>query len=174
MVTLIVAMDEERLIGRGDQLPWRLPGELKLFRDVTMGNTLIMGRKTWLTLPGHDERPRLDGRVNFVVTRRPSEWAKQVGGKQHPVEGPHFVDTIELAFSQGRRNFPEFAGKFFIMGGRQIYELALRRNLVDRLRITHVPGKHIGDVYLPPIGPEWTPTAEQNHEHFRIVDYRKS
>ena len=67
MVTLIVAMDEGGLIGRGAELPWHLPEDLRQFRARTMGHVIVMGRTTWQTLPTHERgKPYLDGRVNFI------------------------------------------------------------------------------------------------------------
>ncbi|MCD4825371.1 MAG: dihydrofolate reductase [Phycisphaerae bacterium] len=171
MNTLLVAMDEEHLIGRGDELPWKLPEDLRLFRKRTMGNTLIMGRKTWQSLPG--DKPYLDGRINFVITYEPDRWREELGDKIHPTFGPHFADTIELAISTAHRQFPEFVSEFFIVGGRRIYELAMRRNLVDRMFITHVKGKHIGDVYFPDIGDEWVGRSEHQTDDFEIMEYVK-
>lgn len=166
-------MDENRLIGRGDELPWHLPGDLKRFRRRTMGHTLIMGRKTWQHLP--TKQPYLDGRVNFVITYEPQKWASQIEGKTHDPEGPHFVDTIELAIATAQREFPEYVGEIFIVGGRQIYDIALRRNLVDRMIITHVAGKHIGDVYFPEFGSEWVGRNESKtkNKDYEIIEYVK-
>lgn len=171
MNTLIVAMDEDHLIGRGLEIPWRLPEDMKLFRQRTMGQTLIMGRTTWQTLPKFDERPYLDGRVNFVVTRKPADWQARVAANVANPEGPHFVDTIELAISRARREFPEFVQEIFILGGRQIYELALRRNLVDRMIISHVHGKHIGDVRFPEFSGEWIGRDLEQFDDFHVVEY---
>lgn len=171
MITLVAAMDEDRLIGRGTELPWHVPEDLRLFRKRTMGGTLIMGRATWQHLPGNTAY--LDGRVNFVVTRSPTERQANVerNGRFDTTCGPHFVDTIELAVSRARREFPEYVGEFFLIGGREIYELALRRNLVDRMVITHVAGKHMGDVYFPDFGGEWVGRSELEGEGFEIIEY---
>jgi dihydrofolate reductase len=175
MNTLIVAMDDDRLIGRGDELPWHLPEDLKAFRTRTLGRTVIMGRATWQSLPTYPDRPYLDGRVNMVITRAADRYNKDLAdaGARVDPEGPWFVPTIELAISTARRRFPEFVEEFIIMGGRQIYELALRRDLVDRMIITHVHGKHIGDVYFPEIPPAWTESDRQPHEGFDVVTYEK-
>lgn len=165
-------MDEDGLIGRGNELPWHLPEELDHFRRTTLGGAVIFGRATWESMT--DKPPRLDGRVNFVVTRKPADWqAKLANAGFDPTFGPHFVDTIELAITRAKREFPEYVENVFLLGGRQIYELALRRNLIERMLISHVKGKHIGDVYFPPIGPEWTPRTVSRYKTFDVVEYTK-
>ncbi len=166
-------MDEDRLIGRGNDLPWRLPEEMEHFRATTMGSVVILGRATWESMTG--DLPYLDGRINFVVTRKPAYWqAKVAAAGFDPTFGPHFVDTIELAAIRAKREFPEYVEHIFLAGGRQLYELALRRNLIETMLISHVKGKHIGDVYFPPITPEWTAKTVSTHNTFDVVEYTKS
>jgi dihydrofolate reductase len=176
MNTLIVAMDEDGLIGRGDELPWQLPGDLKAFRALTVGKTVIMGRATWQSLPTYPDRPYLDGRVNMVITRAADRYTQDLAaaGMQTDPEGPWFAPTIEVAISTARRRFPEFVDEFIIMGGRQIYELALRRDLVDRMIITHVHGKHMGDVYFPEIPAGWQEVDRQAHDDYDVATYEKA
>ncbi len=175
MITLIAAMDEIRVIGLGDELPWQLPGDLKHFRRVTMGHVVIMGRKTWQSIakrfPG---RPYLDGRVNYVVTREPGRWKAEVGLACDEVAGPHFVETLELAVSTARRLFPDFPEEYFLIGGRDMYDIALRRNLPGRMIISHVHGKHDGDVLFPKFGPVWKVGPAEKHEGFDVVEYTRA
>jgi dihydrofolate reductase len=166
MITLIAAMDDDHLIGRGETMPWHEPEDLKHFRRTTMGHTVIMGRHTW---EGFADGQVLDGRVTFVVTRKPADWAEKVPPADP--QGPHFVDTIELAIRRARREFPEYVEEFFIAGGRQIYELALRRNLIDRMLISHIHGPHMGDVYFPQIPEEWIGRSVQQYKTFEILEY---
>jgi dihydrofolate reductase len=172
MITLIAAMDEDRLVGRGNELPWRLPEEMEHFRRTTLGSAVVLGRVTWESMT--EKHPFLDGRVNFVVTRSPAHWREKLADAGFdPTFGPHFVDTIELAITRAKREFPEYVENVFLLGGRQLYELALRRNLVERMVISHVKGRHIGDVYFPPIGPEWTGKTVSKHKTFDVVEYTK-
>jgi dihydrofolate reductase len=173
MITLIAAMDEDRLIGRGSELPWRLPEEMKHFRQTTMGSAVIMGRATWQSMTG--KRPYLEGRVNFVVTHRPEEWRKKLADAGFDKTfGPHFVDTIELAVARAKREFPEFVENIFILGGEQIFKLALRRNLAERMILSHVKGKHIGDVCFPPFGSEWQGRTVRKAKDFDVVEYTRA
>lgn len=169
MITLLVAMDEDRLIGDDNELPWRLPEDLKLFRQRTMGNTIIMGRKTWESLP----KERLDGRVNIVITRDPEKYKAAVEDFD-PVEGPHFISTVELALSTANREFPEYVEDIFIIGGEQLYDLVLRKNMVEKMIISHVHGKHMGDKYFPQFGPVWKVSPAEAHEGFDVVEYTRA
>ena len=177
MLSLIVAMDEEGLIGQSDSLPWDIPEEIRYFRQTTMGHTVIMGRVTWeLLTKAASGNPYLDGRVNFVVTRSPAKWQSEISQEKgfDKTFGPHFVDTVELGVTRARREFPEFVEEIFILGGRQIYEFALRRNLIDRMIISHVRGKHIGDVYFPPFGDEWVGRSLKDAKNFEVIEYVKA
>ena len=176
MLSLIAAMDEEGLIGQGDSLPWDLSEEVRHFRKTTMGHTVIMGRVTWelLTKAGSG-KPYLDGRVNFVVTRSQAEWQLEISEEKgfDKTFGPHFVDTVELGVTRAMREFPEFVEEIFILGGREIYELVLRRNLIGRMIISHVQGKHMGDVYFPPFGDEWVGRSLKTAKKFEVIEYVK-
>jgi dihydrofolate reductase len=166
MINLIAALDEDGLIGQGAGMPWNLPEDLQHFRRTTMDHTVILGRKTWEGFAG---RSVLDGRVNFVVTRQPALWAERVAASDP--EGPHFVDTIELAVRTAKRRFPEFVEEVFICGGRELYELALRRGLVERMILSHVKGRHIGDVRFPPFGDHWQGKTLAEYDGFTVVEY---
>lgn len=174
MITLIAAMDEIRVIGRGDELPWQLPGDLKHFRETTMDHVVIMGRKTWQSIAARfPDRPYLEGRVNYVVTHAPDRWAAEVVGKTDKIFGPHFVTTLELAVSTARRQSPDFPEDLFLIGGESMFDLALRRNLADRMIISHVEGKHDGDVLFPKFGPVWKVGQPEKHEGFEVIEYTK-
>jgi len=126
-IILIVAMAENRVIGKDNTIPWTIPGEQTRFKQITMGHPLIMGRKTWQSI-GHP----LPGRRNIVVTRNPSF--------HYPgVEVVHSLD-------QGL-DVCKFESKVFIIGGEQIFELALP--LADTLILTILPETIVGDTYFP-------------------------
>lgn len=114
-LSLIVAMDENGLIGRNGDLPWRLPNDLKHFKATTMGKTMLMGRKTWESLG----RP-LPGRENWVVSRRPG----------YQTEGARRFESIDDALAS------HVAGELMVIGGAQIYEQALP--LADKIYLTRV------------------------------------
>lgn len=130
-LSIIVAVAENGVIGRGGGLPWRLPDDLRRFKELTMGKPVIMGRRTWESLGR-----ALPGRRNLVVSRMPGYSAR----------------GAEIAFSlpdalRRTTNEPEV----FVMGGAQLYAEALP--LADRLYLTRVHAAVDGDVLFP----EWRP-----------------
>ena len=139
MLSLIVAISENHVIGREGQLPWHLSADLKRFKKLTMGHHIVMGRKTYDSIGR-----QLPGRTSVVLTRQ-TDWA---------VEGVLTASDLETAL--------ELAGddeEVFVIGGSQIYQLALP--LVDRLYVTRVQASVSGDTYFPEITSEqWQ--LEQN------------
>ena len=196
MVTLLVAMDEAGLIGDGNRLPWRLPGDLKAFRLRTLGGVVLMGRKTWQSLPKWRERPYLDGRLNVVVTSEPARWRAEFAEATTEAEGPIFVESIQACLEAARAWWLDQArqeggeskrlslgvlGDVFVIGGRTIYRQALEAGLVDRMFITHVTGTHKGDVFFPAfdtLGEQWVgrpenPKAAAKNPDYQLFEYVK-
>lgn len=130
-ISLIAAMAENGVIGRGGQLPWRLKADLTRFKQLTMGHSVIMGRKTWESIG----RP-LPGRRMIVVTR-------QVG---YGAEGIEVASSLEAALEAARAAGDEEA---FVIGGADIYRQALP--LVDRLYMTLVLAEVEGDTKFPAV-----------------------
>ncbi|WP_417460125.1 dihydrofolate reductase [Kordiimonas sp.] len=143
MISMIVAMGENRLIGRDNDLPWHIPADLKFFKATTMGKPMIMGRKTFDSIG----RP-LPGRRTIVVTRNP-DWACE------GVEvASSLYDALKLA---------EGADEVMIVGGAQIYAQALAE--ADRLYVTEVALSLEGDAYFPEINDaEWGVVSRENHQ----------
>ncbi|WP_347331515.1 dihydrofolate reductase [Marinimicrobium locisalis] len=131
-VSLIVAAARNGVIGRNNELPWRLPEDLKYFKSVTMGKPVIMGRKTHESIG----RP-LPGRLNIVISRRPQT-----------SESPNlrWVDSIEAALALVRQEQPDLA-EVIIMGGEEIYRQSLP--LADRVYLTRVEANVEGDAFFP-------------------------
>lgn len=126
-------MDENRLIGKDNDLPWkRIPDDMKLFARKTTGNVVIMGRKTWESIPTK-YRP-LPDRENIVLSRDESF-------HDAPIISSGLENAIQLGLGFGK--------DVFIIGGAQIYAQALP--LVDRLYISHIKGTFEGDTYFPEI-----------------------
>jgi len=149
---ILVAMTENRVIGREGGLPWRLPEDLRLFRKVTMGCSLIMGRKTFQSLDGP-----LDGRENIVVSR------KLPSGQGYRV-CPGFQEALALGEELGR--------KIFIIGGVGIFREALP--IADVLAVSWVKGEYPGDVFFPGIDfSAWEVFEETPYPGFRHVCYRR-
>jgi dihydrofolate reductase len=146
IISLVVAMDEKGVIGRDGGLPWRLPDDMRWFREVTMGKPVIMGRKTYETIPARF-RP-LAERHNIVVTRN----------REYEVEGVTVVHSVEEALAAAGD-----VAEIIIGGGAEIYDAFLVT--ADRLYITQVEGEFTGDAYFPQFNRnEWKETYAQTHE----------
>lgn len=129
-ISLIWAMDENRLIGVENRLPWKLPADMRWFRRHTLGKPIIMGRKTFDSFGG---KP-LPERLNIVVTR--------AAGYQAP--GAVVVHSIEAALAAAAG-----VAEVMVIGGASFYEQMLPR--ADRLYITQVHGRFTGDAWFPPL-----------------------
>lgn len=162
IVTLVVGIAENGVIGRDGGLPWRLSTDMKRFKATTTGKPVIMGRKTWDSLP---KRP-LPERHNIVITRDPAhvgEGATVVGS---------LADALETARADG-------AAEACVIGGGEIYAQALPA--ADRLDVTHVLAAIDGDTRFPPIDPEtWyivsqedVPAGEKDSHATRHVIYER-
>jgi dihydrofolate reductase len=133
-ISIIVAAAENGVIGSGGAMPWRMPSDLRHFRALTLGKPVIMGRKTWQSLP---KRP-LDGRPNIVVTRNPDFEAG----------GAHVVPTLVEAFVLADRLARAAGGdEVFVIGGAQIYAAALPS--ARRIYLTRIHASPDGDATFP-------------------------
>lgn len=136
VVSLIVAVAENRVIGKDNDLIWYLPKDLKYFKDTTAEHTVIMGRRNYHSIP-EKYRP-LPNRDNVVVTH------------QEGFEAPDckVVNSVEEALDYARS---QNDSEPFIIGGGQIYQYALDQDLVDRMYITEVHHSFEGDTYFPKV-----------------------
>lgn len=147
-LALIAAIARNRVIGRDNQLPWRLPADLRYFKAKTLGKPIIMGRKTWDSLG----RP-LPGRLNIVVSRQ----------EGLVLDGAEVFQTIEDA----RARADEWAAEqgvdeAMLIGGAQLYEQALP--LADRLYLTRVDLAPDGDAWFPAFDEtQWRHEVESAH-----------
>ena len=139
-VSLIVAVSENGVIGKDNDLIWHLPKDIKFFKDTTLGHHVIMGRKNFESIP-HKFRP-LPNRTNIVVTRQTNYQAK----------GCITVNTIEDALTIAKQNEDK---EPFIIGGGQIYKIALKLNLIDKIYLTRVHYSFDGDTFFAELGADW-------------------
>ena len=130
MISIIVAVSEDWGIGKDNELLWHIPEDLKRFKRLTLGNTVIMGKKTWESLP---RRP-LPGRKNIVLTDNLNE----------TIEGAVTAYSVNDALNRCEHN-----EEIFIIGGGSIYRQFML--IADRLYITHVHKKAPADIYFPEI-----------------------
>lgn len=155
MISLIAAITKNNCIGKSGTLPWYIPEDIQHFKQLTMGKTVLMGRKTWESLPAKF-RP-LPNRKNVVITRQ----------KDYPVpdsvEVFHTVDDAILAHADR---------DIMVIGGAEIYSQTIDR--ADTLFITHVDRVVDGDAFFPTIDPGiWKETEGEDHVGFSFVTYKK-
>ncbi|RYZ24174.1 MAG: dihydrofolate reductase [Chitinophagaceae bacterium] len=135
ILSLLVAADAGNVIGKNNSLPWRLPGDLKYFKNLTWGAPILMGRKTFESIG----KP-LPGRHSIVITRN-ADW-------RH--EGAEVVHSLEAALeAAAARSVKEL----FVVGGAEIFREALP--LAGRVYLTRIERHYDGDTYFPELGPEW-------------------
>ncbi|MDC1204320.1 dihydrofolate reductase [Salibacteraceae bacterium] len=135
--SIIVAVDEENGIGKDNQLLWHLPADMRYFRETTTGHCIITGRKNYESIPSK-YRP-LANRTNIIVTRN----------KDYSVENGAIVEhSIEEAIAYAKGTGEE---EVFIIGGGQIYQECLKKNLVDKMYVTHVTALFEADTFFPEI-----------------------
>ena len=139
-VSLIVAAAENGVIGKDNNLIWHLPKDMHFFKETTMGHHVIMGRKNFESIP-HKFRP-LPNRTNVVITRQTA----------YKADGCVVVNSVEAALHIAKQNGEEEA---FIIGGGQIYKLALEANLVDKVYLTKVHHSFEGDTFFPELNKDW-------------------
>ena len=130
---------------------WHLPEDLAHFKRLTSGCPVVMGRKTWDSLPARF-RP-LPGRRNIVITRQ-SDWSQN--GVQRASSLPEALQMCEQQGGDGGSD-----GTVWIMGGAQIYAQALP--LADRVEVTEIAQDFDGDAFAPVLGPEWQQAARESH-----------
>ena len=141
-LSAIVAMASNRCIGKDNTLPWRLPADLKRFKQLTMGHTLVMGRKTYESIG----RP-LPGRTTVVVTRQ----------RDYAPEGVRVAHSLEQALELARGD-----DEAFIAGGADLYRQALER--VRRLYLTRIDRDYPGDTFFPEMDLSgWRLVTEEPH-----------
>jgi dihydrofolate reductase len=151
-VILIAAVGSNGVIGRDNDLPWRIREDLQHFKQVTLGHTLVMGRKTYDSIG----RP-LPGRRTVVVTRQP-DWSAD------GVEAAHDLETA-LKLADGK--------DVYVAGGGEIYRAALP--YADRLELTEVDQSPAGDVTFPAFNrSHWLETARVPHDGFSFVSYARA
>jgi len=164
-VSLIVAVSENGVIGKDNDLIWHLPNDMRFFKKTTMGHHVIMGRKNFESIP-HKYRP-LPNRTNVVITKQ----------EDYKAEGCVVVNSIEAALEVAKQNGDS---EPFIIGGGQIYKIALKNNLVDRVYLTKIHHAFDGDTFFPELNSDWEEVnkvenkADEKHGYdYDFITYEK-
>lgn len=142
LISLIAAMAENRVIGRDNRLPWHLPADLQHFKKLTLGKPIIMGRKTWESLPG-----LLPERNHIVLSRN----------RRYQAEGAILVQDLERAVKAAGD-----VTEIFIVGGATIYKQALVS--ADRIYLTLIHAQIEGDAFFPTLDEgQWRLAIREDH-----------
>ena len=156
MIKIIVATSKNRVIGDSNSLIWHLPADLKRFKELTTGNPIVMGRKTYESIG----RP-LPNRRNIIITR----------DVKYDVEGCEVVNSLEEALMICNNNC-------FIIGGGEIYKQSM--SIADQIYLTLVHEDFEGDTEFPDIGSEWKMVTsqdfepdEKNKHKYSFIEYMK-
>lgn len=163
MISLIAAVAANRAIGKNNELLWHLPEDMRHFRETTHGKPVIMGRKTWESLP--DAFRPLPGRQNIVVSRNPA----------YQAPGATLVGSLEDALRKAELS--DKADEAFVIGGAELYRQALP--LASRLYLTEVAESFEADVFFPEVLPQdWEEVSRQKQQSesgpsFSFVIYQR-
>ncbi len=151
-----IAVSDNLIIGSDNELPWYFSEDLKRFREITMGKTVVMGRKTYESIVKRLGKP-LPGRKNVVITR-------QVGYKVP--EGVLVFGSLEEVFSALKNE------DLYIIGGEQIFKLALP--YAEKIYMTHIHGSYRGDAYFVKIDWSlWDKVEEERYPNYTFAVYQK-
>lgn len=161
MISIVVAMDKNRVIGKNNQLPWHLPADLAFFKKVTMGKAIVMGRKTHESIG----RP-LPGRENIILTKN----------RDYQAEGCTIIHSVDDVFDLEKTE----NGEVCVIGGAEIFKEVLACS--DRLYITEIDHEFDGDTFFPPIKEsDWTlvskeqgPKDEKNPYDYYFAIYERT
>lgn len=160
MISIVVAMDKNKVIGKDNQLPWHLPADLAFFKKITMGKAIVMGRKTYESIG----KP-LPGRQNIILTRN----------KDYAALGCTVIHSVDDIFALEQKETNEIC----VIGGAEIFKEVLA--VADRLYITMIDNEFSGDTYFPPydetdwalITREKGPKDEKNPYDYYFTVYEK-
>ena len=164
MISLIVAMTKDRVIGKDGQIPWNLPQDMKLFKEITSShstNIVVMGSKTYDSL----NRPNgLPNRLNIVVTSNPEKYP-------HILAEDSKVGYMKSLDLQVLSDVGAMRCDTYIIGGATIYKQALDSGFVDELLISFVDGDYEGDRYFPEI--DWSGWREIQSQQYDGFIFKK-
>ncbi len=152
-ISIIAAVAKNGVIGKNNLLPWHLPRELQLFRTITAGKPVIIGRRTFESLPNI-----LEGRRLFVLSHQLTAGSDTI----------HFVSSIAAAL----REAAKFGQEIMVAGGELVYQQFLP--LADQLYISHIHQEYEGDAFFPRVTrQQWTPALATHYDNFSFVTYKK-
>ncbi len=158
-VSLIVAAADNNVIGINNEMPWHIPEDFKHFKTITMGKPCIMGRKTFESILSQLGKP-LPGRTSIIVSRSP-----------HTHDGAITCASLDLAIQAAHEENPE---EIMIIGGAQIYALALEHGLADKIYLTQVHQFPEGDAFFPLLDAGgWHEATRDDRDGYSFIELLK-
>lgn len=151
MISLIVAKSKNNIIGNKGKIPWHIPNDLKRFKNLTTDNVVIMGRKTYESLP--EEYKPLPNRINIIISK----------DKSYSVKNCLVFNKIEKALRKAGTD-----KEIFIIGGGEIYKEGIK--YADKIYVTEVDGDFTGDTYFPELTEQWKEINREEKEGYRFID----
>jgi len=163
VISLVVAYAKSRVIGRDNELPWYIPDDLKHFKRLTTGKTVVMGRNTYESIVRRLGKP-LPNRRNIVVS----------GSLKEPIEGVEVAVSLEDALNLAKND-----KETVLIGGQRIFEEAINKDMVERIYATEIDADVQGDTFFPELDPgHWTIKSTENHANpeykYSFVTYERS
>lgn len=156
VISIIVAYDEDRAIAKDGQIPWHIKDDFRHFKKTTLGCPVVMGRKTWDSLP---KKP-LPDRSNIVITSGPGRY-------NPPVLSAGCLE--EALWIAGEAD----PGKeIFIIGGERVYKEALASGIVEKVVASHIKGRFGGDLFFPELD-GWQCRLIKSYTEFEVFEYTK-
>jgi dihydrofolate reductase len=147
-ISLVVAMAKNRVIGANNGIPWNVPGEQRLFKEITMGHHIVMGRKTYESIGR-----LLPGRTTVIVTRQP----------EYAVPGAIIAHSLHDAINAAARD-----AEIFVIGGAELFREAMP--IADRIYLSVIDLEPAGDTFMPEIdAAQWREMSSEQYPGFRYV-----
>ncbi|MBR9681040.1 MAG: dihydrofolate reductase [Candidatus Altiarchaeota archaeon] len=160
-IIIIAAVSKDGYIGKDGSLPWDIPEDLSRFRDLTYGHPVIMGRKTYFSIP-EKHRP-LKNRANYVLS------------KTMEIEGVTTAKSMEEALDMIKRKEPGIKdinyNQVFIIGGESVYKKGME--IADTLEITHIKKLVYGDARFPEISADFKIEKSEDYDGFSFTTYKR-
>jgi dihydrofolate reductase len=156
MINIIVAFSKSnRVMGKNGKIPWRIPDDISLFKSITDNNTVLMGRKTWDSIP-LKFRP-LKNRHNIVITKNPDPYI--------PLPAHSLMRGLEIA--------QELGNIVYVIGGESIYRQCLDIGIVDNIFASEIYQSYEGDTFFPKLDSNWNISIIRAYNEFDFIKYEK-
>ena len=170
MFSLIVAIGKNNGIGKNNQLLWHIPEDLKNFKKITTGKTVIMGRNTYESIG----KP-LPNRVNIVLSRNFLRTEKKINEDRKKYENETTKLEFYDDFQKVIEKYKDLKEEIFIIGGGEIYKKSLEMGIIKRIYMSHVDfSDNKADAYFPKIDlDKWITLTEENHDGWKFCIYEK-